>query len=88
MTGSKIERREIKCLLTKISCVFWFILEYIRTALKNFGHVLGLLTLSRNKSLPHKVLPLKDMILAAYEKGYLTAVIPMVCKVRGYGGHV
>jgi CCR4-NOT transcription complex subunit 1 len=52
-----------------------------RTLLKNLGTWIGLLTLGRNKPLYFRDLPLKELMLAAYEKGSLIAVVPFVSKI-------
>jgi CCR4-NOT transcription complex subunit 1 len=67
-----------------------------RTLLKNLGSWLGSITLARNKPLIHKQLALKariqfpgrlsdllfqELILEAYEKGRLLAVIPFAAKI-------
>jgi CCR4-NOT transcription complex subunit 1 len=52
-----------------------------RTLLKNLGSWLGRLTLSRNKPILKKDCGLKDLILDAYERGLLIAVMPFVAKV-------
>jgi CCR4-NOT transcription complex subunit 1 len=52
-----------------------------RTLLKNLGSWLGRLTLARNRPILHKDCGLKDLILDAYERGLLIAVMPFVAKV-------
>ena len=52
-----------------------------RTVLKNLGHWLGLITLSRNKPLKARMLDLKALLLRAYDWGWLTAILPLVCKI-------
>lgn len=54
-----------------------------RTLLKNLGTWIGLLTLARNKPLYYKDLPIKELLLAAYEKGSLIAIVPFVSKIMG-----
>lgn len=52
-----------------------------RTVLKNLGHWLGLITLARNKPLKARMLDLKALLLRAYDWGWLTAILPLVCKI-------
>ncbi|KAF8820431.1 CCR4-Not complex component, Not1 protein [Cardiosporidium cionae] len=52
-----------------------------RTVLKNLGSWLGTITVARNRPLKLKNLPLKTILLEAYEYGRLFAVVPLVCKV-------
>lgn len=54
-----------------------------RSLLKNLGHWLGMLTLSRNLPILHTDIDLKALILEAYHKGQqeLLYVIPFVAKV-------
>jgi len=52
-----------------------------RTLLKNLGSWLGRLTLARNRPILHKDCGLKNLILDAYERGLLIAVMPFVAKV-------
>ncbi|KAA3679917.1 CCR4-NOT transcription complex subunit 1 [Paragonimus westermani] len=54
-----------------------------RTALKNLGNFLGLITLARNKPLLHDDLNVKDLIYEAYHKGPISSqyVIPFVARV-------
>jgi CCR4-NOT transcription complex subunit 1 len=52
-----------------------------RTLLKNLGSWLGRLTLARNRPILQKDCGLKDLILDAYERGLLIAVMPFVAKV-------
>eukprot|EP00927_Polykrikos_kofoidii_P002672 TRINITY_DN11067_c0_g5_i2.p1 TRINITY_DN11067_c0_g5~~TRINITY_DN11067_c0_g5_i2.p1 ORF type:complete len:2502 (+),score=564.25 TRINITY_DN11067_c0_g5_i2:638-7507(+) len=52
-----------------------------RTVLKNLGYWLGQITLARNKPLKSKQMDLKSLLLDAFENGWLTAVLPLVCKV-------
>ena len=53
----------------------------IRSLLKNLGTWLGYMTLARNKPLRHRDLALKDLLLDAYERGRLIAVVPFIAKV-------
>ena len=52
-----------------------------RTLLKNLGFWLGMITLERNKAIRHRDLPLKQIIIDAYEQGKLFAVIPFVVNI-------
>lgn len=52
-----------------------------RIILKNFGTWLGILTLARNKTIFHKDLSLKQVIIDAYKRGTLFAAVPFVSKV-------
>lgn len=52
-----------------------------RSLLKHLGMWLGNITLGRNKPLFHKDLPVKELLLQAYEYGILVAVVPFVSKI-------
>ncbi|CAH1779661.1 unnamed protein product [Owenia fusiformis] len=54
-----------------------------RSLLKNLGHWLGMLTLSKNKPILHIDIDLKSLIFEAYQKGQqeLLYVVPFVAKV-------
>eukprot|EP00698_Gefionella_okellyi_P006187 TRINITY_DN15601_c0_g1_i1.p1 TRINITY_DN15601_c0_g1~~TRINITY_DN15601_c0_g1_i1.p1 ORF type:complete len:1583 (-),score=323.11 TRINITY_DN15601_c0_g1_i1:34-4782(-) len=52
-----------------------------RTLLKNLGSWLGLITLAKNKPLLTKDIDLKALIIEAYDRARLIAVVPFVCKV-------
>lgn len=54
-----------------------------RSLLKNLGHWLGMLTLSRNQPILHIDIDLKALVLEAYHKGQqeLLYVVPFVAKV-------
>ena len=52
-----------------------------RTLLKNLGSWLGNLTLAKNKPVLRRDLDLKELILEAYERGRLIAVVPFVARV-------
>jgi CCR4-Not complex component, Not1/CCR4-NOT transcription complex subunit 1 CAF1-binding domain/Domain of unknown function (DUF3819)/CCR4-NOT transcription complex subunit 1 TTP binding domain len=52
-----------------------------RAAIKNLGSWLGLLTIARDKPLKSKDLDLKQMLLDGYEKGHLSVVVPLICKI-------
>lgn len=54
-----------------------------RSLLKNLGHWLGLITLSRNKPILHIDLDMKPLVVEAYHNGQqeLLYVVPFVAKV-------
>ena len=52
-----------------------------RTLLKNLGSWLGKLTIGRNKPVLARLLDLKELVLDAYDRGRLIAVIPFVAKI-------
>lgn len=54
-----------------------------RSLLKNLGHWLGMLTLSRSKPILQMELDLKSLMVEAYHKGQqeLLYVVPFVAKV-------
>lgn len=52
-----------------------------RSLLKNLGSWLGLLTIAQNKPLRARQLDLKKILVDAYERGRLIAVIPFVAKI-------
>jgi len=52
-----------------------------RQLLKNLGTWLGMLTIARNKPILDRYLPLKRLLLEAYEQGKLIAAIPFVSKI-------
>ncbi|CAH8642924.1 unnamed protein product [Dicrocoelium dendriticum] len=54
-----------------------------RTALKNLGDFLGLITLARNKPLLHDDLNVKDLVYEAYHKGPVSSqyVVPFVARI-------
>ncbi|UKJ88404.2 hypothetical protein MACJ_000848 [Theileria orientalis] len=51
-----------------------------RTLLKNLGSWLGRITLHRNVPIIHRNLDVKAVLTKGYEKGYLVAVLPFICK--------
>ena len=53
----------------------------VRSLLKNLGSWLGSLTLQKNKPILQKDLDFKQLIVEAYDKGRLIAVIPFIAKV-------
>ncbi len=53
----------------------------VRSLLKNLGSWLGSLTLQKNKPILQKDLDFKQLIVDAYDKGRLIAVIPFIAKV-------
>lgn len=53
----------------------------LRSLLKNLGSWLGLLTLQRNRPILQMKLDFKHLLVDAYEKGKLVAVVPFVAKV-------
>jgi CCR4-NOT transcription complex subunit 1 len=53
----------------------------LRSLLKNLGSWLGALTLQKNKPILQKDLDFKQLLLEAYDKGRLIAVVPFVAKV-------
>ena len=52
-----------------------------RALLKNLGVWLGLLTFAKNKPVLSKELELKTIIVEAYQRGRLVAVLPFVQKL-------
>lgn len=72
--------RNIKVLLRSDNAIANF---SDRTLLKNLGHWLGVLTLSRNKPILQINLDLKALLVEAYQKGQqeLLYVVPFVAKV-------
>lgn len=52
-----------------------------RLALKNLAGFLGRLTIGQNKPLKSKILDVKKVLLAAFTKGRLSAVVPGVCRI-------
>lgn len=52
-----------------------------RSLLKNLGNWLGLQTIAKDRPLRYLHLPLKNLMLEAYETGKLIAVIPLVSKI-------
>lgn len=58
-----------------------------RALLKNLGAWLGLSTLARNKPLLMRDIKLKELLVHAYERGRMVAVVPFVCKVLGACPH-
>ena len=53
----------------------------LRSLLKNLGSWLGLLTLQRNRPILQMRLDFKHLLVDAFEKGKLVAVVPFVAKV-------
>jgi CCR4-NOT transcription complex subunit 1 len=53
----------------------------VRSLLKNLGSWLGMLTIQRNKPILQRDLDLKALLIDAYEKGRLIAVVPFVAKI-------
>jgi len=53
-----------------------------RSLLKNLGSWLGRLTIGRNQPLLSKGIDPKALIIEAYEKGLMIAIIPFTSKVR------
>lgn len=53
----------------------------LRSLLKNLGSWLGSLTLSKNKPILQRDLDIKALLIDAYERGRLIAVVPFVAKV-------
>ena len=53
----------------------------VRSLLKNLGSWLGMLTLQRNKPILQKHLDVRNLLIEAYERGRLVAVVPFVAKV-------
>mmetsp|Transcript_26187 Transcript_26187/g.86121 ORF Transcript_26187/g.86121 Transcript_26187/m.86121 type:complete len:2355 (-) Transcript_26187:1156-8220(-) len=53
----------------------------LRSLLKNLGSWLGMLTLQKNKPILQRDLDLKQLVIDAYEKGRLIAVVPFIAKV-------
>jgi CCR4-NOT transcription complex subunit 1 len=52
-----------------------------RSLLKNLGSWLGSLTLAKNRPILYRDLNMKQLVLDAYERGLLIAVMPFVAKV-------
>ncbi|GMI99089.1 hypothetical protein like AT1G02080 [Hibiscus trionum] len=52
-----------------------------RSLLKNLGSWLGKLTIGRNQVLKHREIDPKSLIIEAYEKGLMIAVIPFTSKI-------
>jgi len=52
-----------------------------RSLLKNLGSWLGLITISQNKALRARQLDLKVILIDAYERGRLIAILPFVAKI-------
>jgi len=53
----------------------------VRSLLKNLGTWLGMLTLQRNKPILQRFLDVRNLLIEAYERGRLVAVVPFVAKV-------
>ncbi|KAJ1469792.1 hypothetical protein T484DRAFT_1850339 [Baffinella frigidus] len=53
----------------------------LRSLLKNLGSWLGALTLGKNKPILQKDLDFKALILEAFDKGRLIAIIPFIAKI-------
>ncbi len=53
----------------------------LRSLLKNLGSWLGALTLQKNKPILQKDIDFKQLLLEAYDKGRLIAVVPFIAKV-------